>query len=420
MSCQAALFVATTLSGANARAQAQVSGAPQSSAASANEVLLLQDGGILVGQIKRNGNWYIVACGGGQMQVTSDRVTHVCRTTVEAYEYQRQQSSASSAAAHLVLADWCMRYNLLDEAGRELGEARNLDPDHPRLSLLELRLEKARESPTTTKPTQIPSKVAKTPPVKEKTPAQSSVPKHAALPTDLPDGAVELFARKVQPILVNSCTTSGCHQPGGRQSFQLDRSVLRGENSRRSTIHNLEAAIALIDREHPEKSRLLTIPHERHGGMSAPIFGPRLEPAYKNLAAWVMLVTTPPNNEASAHDDVNAAATNGASSVATPATAPQPAVANNSNVEPVPDDRSATTTSNRTSPRATETNSPIRPAAATEESTTLIQPHALKVGVRLQAWQPRDVFDPEIFNRMQQARANAANPVVSSTTDTTR
>src|SRR6476659_6852883 len=45
-------------------------------------------------------------------------------------------------ADHLRLAEWCIRYDLRAEAGRELAEARRLDPDQPRLAVLERRLEK--------------------------------------------------------------------------------------------------------------------------------------------------------------------------------------------------------------------------------------------------------------------------------------
>src|SRR5690349_1134756 len=140
--CQAALFIASALAGVNACAQAQVSTAQQPPSSDASGVLLLKDGGVLEGNIRREGDWYIVSRGGGQMQVAPAHVTHVCQSIAEAYEYQRQQASPSSAAAHLALADWCMRYNLIAEAGRELAEARNLEPDHPRLALLERRLTK--------------------------------------------------------------------------------------------------------------------------------------------------------------------------------------------------------------------------------------------------------------------------------------
>ena len=108
---------------------------------------------------------------------------------------------------------------------------------------------------------------------------------------DLPEAAIERFTRKVQPVLVNNCTTSGCHQPGGTQKFQLDRAILHGMANRRSTMHNLAATLELVDRERPQLSPLLTMPREAHGGMEEPVFGPRQEQAFRHLVEWVALVT---------------------------------------------------------------------------------------------------------------------------------
>ena len=120
---------------------------------------------------------------------------------------------------------------------------------------------------------------------------------------------LELFTRKVQPVLVNNCTASKCHQPGGRQSFQLDRALLRGEANRRTTMQNLSATLALVDRAHPEVSPLLTVPRQTHGGMTGPVFGPRQEQAFKHLADWVALVAPPRTAEPAVNDGEEVAPT---------------------------------------------------------------------------------------------------------------
>jgi hypothetical protein len=406
--CPAVIFITSAMTCVNVRAQSQAAAAEQPASSSETGVLLLQDGGVLEGQVRREGTWYIVTRGGGQMQVSAVRVIHTCRSMNEAYEYRRQQSSESNTEAHLTLADWCLRYNLLTEAGRELGQARELDASHPRLALLERRLAKAEEPPSTSKPAPAPAKIATSPAVKSPSPTSATSQTPSTVTSDVPDAALELFARKVQPILVNSCTTSGCHQPGGPQSFQLDRAVLRGENNRRSTIRNLEAALALIDLDQPDKSPLLTIPHQRHGGMAAPIFGPRLEPAYKNLAGWVALVVPPP---ADANTKIGGPATTAVAADANPASNPH-------EVPPQPDSQvaksdAATDIRPAVQPAAnvptpiTQSPTPIKQGAATQEAPTLKTPHQLKIGARLQTWQSRDPFDAEIFNRMQRARGNA-------------
>jgi hypothetical protein len=218
---------------------------------------------------------------------------------------------------------------------------------------------------------------------------------------DLPEGALERFTRKVQPVLVNNCTTSACHQPGGAQTFQLDRALLRGEANRRTTMQNLKAALALVDRNQPERSPLLTIPRQAHGGMAGPIFGPRHAQAYKHLADWVALLVPPPpaaptsiDEPANAEEKITAEvpAENGN---AVPAIAPvRPA----NQTEAIPH-------------KPNRRPLPVRRAAVNddEQLSTLRPPHQLRYGARLESWQPRDPFDPEIFNRMQRARTQTAS-----------
>jgi hypothetical protein len=211
----------------------------------------------------------------------------------------------------------------------------------------------------------------------------------------LPNGVVEVFTRKVQPVLVNNCSTAGCHQLGGKQAFQLDRALLRGEANRRTTMHNLEAALALVDRAHPDQSPLLTVPRKTHGGTAGPIFGPRQQQAFNHLVDWVALVEPPRETAAPVADaattpvDVSVAGGEGDATAGaqTPVVSQLP-----------PRRRSA-----------------VRAAAVTEDDTitTLRTPHRLQYGAQAKSWQPRDEFDPEIFNRGQQARTQAGGGVAA-------
>jgi hypothetical protein len=220
---------------------------------------------------------------------------------------------------------------------------------------------------------------------------------------DLPNGALEAFTRKVQPVLVNNCTASKCHEPGGPQSFQLNRAVLRGEANRRTTMQNLSAALAIIDREHPEKSELLTVPRQTHGGMNGPIFAARQEQAFKHIADWVALVA----RETPADNDSNAAETQvaGASPSRSRTVKPRSSTAARPVAVLSPDQPGLQFVQKGIGaplPAPPIVDPTVEPASATEEPVkTLRQPHRLKVGVTAEKWQPRDPFDPEIFNRQQ-------------------
>jgi hypothetical protein len=347
-------------------------------------VVLLQDGGVLEGQVTRAADWYLVTRGGGQMQVAASRVLFVGRTLHEAYEHRARQTSLPTGETHLALAEWCLRYGLVDEAQIELEKAKSIGARSGRRQLVEKAIvaAKARQG----------AKSAVTPAAYTQAGAGEQVEPPRGISRELPDGALELFTRKVQPILVNNCTASRCHQPGGEQSFQLNRAVLRGEGNRQTTMKNLYATLALVDRAQPEASRLLTLPRQTHGGMNGPIFGVRQQQAFQHLADWVALVAPaqPPKEAGAAGAAAKGAAVKGAAvkgAAVKGAGALAPGLAD---AEPSPFGV----------PRHSS-ESAIQQAAAIEREPieSLRTPHRLRYGQALKSWQPRDAFDPEIFNR---------------------
>ncbi len=363
-----ALLVAVG-AGAHRHAGAQVPSGAAAPKQGQEQVLLLEEGGVLTGRIARQGERYVVTRAGVQMEVAAPRVLVVCGSLEEAYQYRRRQLTRPTAEAHLTLAEWCLRFNLFGPARAELAAARALDARHPRIALLERRLEYAGREP------------AGSPVAKSTKPAEAvaveSTKTSAPATAGVSPRALERFTRKVQPVLVNNCTTSGCHQPGGGQPFQLDRALLHGMANRRSTMSNLSAALALVDRERPQLSPLLTVPRRAHGGMDEPLFGTREEQAFAHLEQWVALVTQ--SDSARSPD------------------ATQP-------------DADAGLAAAEEVPAAAETAT-TGVVQADFEAAAKLTPAApqLRVGAQIKKWQPRDPFDPEIFNRQMVRRRVAGS-----------
>jgi hypothetical protein len=363
-------------------------------------VLVLADGGVLTGRISQSADdRYVVARGGAEISVPAAHVAIVCSTLDEAYQRQRGAMQNPTADSHLTLADWCLTCGLYSQAAQELLAARALDPRHPKLELLERRLaviaHPAPKPPTTT------STPATTNPQSAKAGPSVQLP----APADgLPDGVVERFTRRVQPLLVNNCTTAGCHHPGGPQSFELDRALLHGMANRRSTMHNLAAVLALVDRERPHESPLLTIPRRDHGGMDHPIFGPRQSQQFQQLVDWVAMVT---NTSAGAEEPP---ATNDAPAAGPPAESARPLTRWREPVTRVTYDKDGKVKIPSPSRRTVVTQSTAegRDDAAGLDDATLppITPSPLRYGAHIQHWQPKDPFDPEIFNRQTRQTAN--------------
>ncbi len=348
----------------------------QAAAESHDGVLLLRDGGVLTGQISQSADRYVVAHGGAEISVPAAGVAMVCDTLEEAYRRQRSEMQSPTAESHLLLADWCLRFELYPQAAEELVAARGLDPRHAKLELLERRLAVAgRPAPAKKSPATAAAATANP----QAAPARNSV--RSPTSDELPDGVVERFTRKVQPLLVNNCTLAGCHRTGGPQSFELDRALLHGMANRRSTMRNLAAVLALVDRERPQDSPLLTIPRRDHAGMNHPIFGPRHSPQFQQLVDWVAMVTesSASTDEAPAKEAVPAADLS-----AGPVMPP---------------------------PRWRE---PVEAARFEESGPTPFTPSKLRYGAQIQSWRPRDPFDPEIFNRGSQRSQEMQNPPTAS------
>jgi hypothetical protein len=369
-------------------------------------VVLLQDGGLLEGTVTKAVDWFVVGRANSQLQIATSRVLFIGHTLHEAYEYRLANTTQPTGDAHLALAEWCLRYNLADEADRELETARRLGASEVRTALLERRLAATR--------LRLAQKAAPTPNAVVQAAAEQEVP--ATISRDLPNGALETFTRKVQPVLVNNCTLSKCHGPGGAQAFQLNRAILRGESNRRTTMQNLAATLTLIDREHPEASPLLTVPRRTHGGMTGPVLGVRQEQAFKHLADWVALLAPPKSTTPAGTENAEPAAAMVAGDKPGSRRRPHSTPASTAVVQAIAHDVSA-----NADPTEQGGDSATQPEATSKahEPRTLREPHRLRVGATAQKWQPRDPFDPEIFNRMQDLqthRTGAAQPTASAST----
>ncbi|MEX2310060.1 MAG: hypothetical protein WD738_20985 [Pirellulales bacterium] len=372
MSRFALLLVVALTAGPAAAQDAATLPMPQSGQ-SRQRIVVLQDGGVLAGRISQEGESYVVTRGGGQFRIAAAKVMLVCDTLEEAYNHRRQHLTHPTAEAHLAVAEWCLRYGLVAQAGRELTDARALDARHARLALLERRLALASQEPRKAAAAEVSAKASVSP-------IDTSQQNRPAV-IDVPTNVVERFTRRVQPILVNNCTAAGCHQQGGAQPFQLDRALLHGLANRRSTTANLSATLALVDRARPQLSPLLTVPRQPHGGMESPVFGPRQEQAFEHLVDWVSLVTQSDSSK--------------------------PADATSSDGDQV-DETADSSKAERNMDQALDPKMDGVIKTSYEQPVSAYEPTAprLRFGAQLEKWQPRDEFDAEIFNRRYRSQAD--------------
>jgi hypothetical protein len=355
-------------------------------------VVVLRSGGVLHGVVTQVDERYIVNRKHSSVDVPAAQVLLVAGSMEEAYQKQRGQLNSkltgATAENHLTLADWCLRYGMLHGAEQEIAAARKIDGRDSRVGLMERRLAVA------SKPKKQVAGAAAASDEDGETPAEQELRELEAKIEELPSGVVERFTRKVQPLLVNNCTASGCHRPGGTQSFQLDRAVLHGLSNRRITLRNLVATLELVNRNSPQQSALVTVPRRTHGGMKRPVIGPRQENQLVLLFEWVGMVT---QSNAFAVEPLQMAATSDAMPMPMPEGISFEAVAKPRNTRTV--DRS------------------VQQASATDPLEAMLPQGEVKFGADLRPWQPKDEFDPEIFNRAEaKRREKAGEPTAAGPT----
>ena len=267
-------------------------------------VLVLKTGQVLAGKLDRAGDRYLIILPDSEIRIRAADVELVCHDLDEVYLHKRSRLITDRPEEHLDLADWCLRQGMLGHAAEELGTAMQLDPRHPRIAVTERRLDQVRNGAK--------GSDAKASGVSKANPGNGEAGDKPQDPTaaneeldrlvrGLPVGVMESFTTAIQPVLLNSCTTSGCHGPHGNSSFQLQRLPLERNVNPRLTQRNVQAVLTQINLQDPARSPLLTVPAQPHGNVKTPFFSGRQAGMYQLLSAWVDLVAQGDQAPAAGH-----------------------------------------------------------------------------------------------------------------------
>jgi hypothetical protein len=326
-------------------------------------IIVLRNGQIIEGRITRAEGLYVVELSDGQIRIKAADVDLVCGSVEEGYQRKRAAIPVGNVQYHLELAQWCLRQGLLGPAAAELADAVAADPKHPMIGVMQHRLKTAQEPP----------------PTAETTRSSASGPSNDDLDRmirGLPHGAVETFTQSVQPVLMNHCTSSGCHGPQSETGLRLLRAPAGKSASRRVTQRNLYSALQFIDRENPAASQLLSAASGPHGAARYAIFNEHQALQYKRMVDWANQLAHHPTSEAPA--------------TVTPSEFGEPPAWFLSGSGPQPQSQEARKA--RPQPAAGQSVAARRGGA---------RPAAKAPGEAAPASfnQPADPFDPELFNR---------------------
>jgi hypothetical protein len=373
-----ALFGALAWMGATGLGQESAMPSP-----SAEGLLLLRNGNLLQGEITETGDGYRVVVVGGEIHVKASEVEFRCRTLEEGYQRKTTLIPPGDARAHLDLAMWCQRYGLIERAAEELARASDLEPGHPLIPLVERRIKMSFCPPV---PTERPTEPRRLSPPPEEL---------DRVVRDLPPGCVEEFTQAIQPLLVNRCSASGCHGPGNDNAFRLLRLPAARPASRRLTQRNLHSTLQWVDRDAPDRSKLLTVPIRAHGSAESAVFADEDRDQYQRIVDWVYQVSqkATPMNPRVAEKEQDF-------SPHVPLPSPTAAAAHTASVPPAGDAGSKVVPA---VPLSSDSYSASWPNAGAlglgVGSHPLVRSPMVTDGKNLPQVAPVDPFDPEIFNQ---------------------
>lgn len=245
-------------------------------------IVLMERGRFFRGYVTEEATRYLVEeLSGSELVLPKERVLAVCRTIREAYEYQKSHE-IPTADEILRLTGWCIQEKLWEEAEAELAIAEDVAADHPQLPLIRQRLAVAKQ-------------LALSPPEALKstirvTAGGPSAEVLAKMMAAMPPESASIFVRDIQPMLLNTCTTSGCHLREEEGRFVLSKPSAGIRPTQRQTERNLYAVLQWIDRDSPLESPLLTVAVRPHGTQRTAPFHNRPERSYWTLVAWSCMV----------------------------------------------------------------------------------------------------------------------------------
>ena len=342
-------------------------------------VVVLHGGQVFTGKITRAGDLYHVVFPNGEIRLRASQVALHCDSIEEAYQRRRETIRPGHAEAHIELARWCQHNGLFDAGLRELTDAAAADPNSPWIPHLTRSLKAAAQSFET--------------PVVDAESAKSLGPTSSDLDRmvrQMSPQSVAAFTSGVQPLLLNSCATGGCHGPNSESQFRLMRGREGGTPSRRVTQRNLHATLEWIDRERPEASPLLTEAIRAHGKAGKAAFTDKDAMKYRQIVQWVHGIAQTTPSEMGGPKTID------------PRELAEARAMTAGFVEPSGESRDS------------QAGFPVSRAAFSEDPSeevscnpspatngTIREParNPVKRGADIERFVPADPFDPEIFNR---------------------
>jgi hypothetical protein len=245
-------------------------GAGLAAGGSAGNVLILDNELLIEGDIRQEGDHYVVRRGMGETIIPAGKVIELVVDRKQAYRVMSDRCNRHDYDDRVRLVSWCARNDLRDEALAEAELLLKFRPADEKVQRLVdgLRVVKAAPAP-------VP-------------PAPAAALADKVIQVESPEYNREsfgMFVANVQPILMNVCV--GCHTAGKGGDFTLTSVI--GGSTPKATFFNLTSTLKQLKRADLANSPLLVKAVAAHGQSVHPPLRDQQAPAYQNLEAWVRM-----------------------------------------------------------------------------------------------------------------------------------
>ncbi|MDO4858550.1 MAG: hypothetical protein Q4A17_11465 [Thermoguttaceae bacterium] len=249
--------------------------------------IALLNGSILFGDLKLIGDQYEITTETGTVVIPQNRVSQIAESLRQIYDFKASQVFVNDLEKRCELLRWCFQYELVNEAEEQLALLKKYAPDHPMAEVFDRRLtflknKKEREALASENPEAEST---------EESAHNQTGPTYAELQrfaASIPEESIEVFRKKVQPILQKNCMMADCHGPNTETPYRLLR--IHPKMGRGEILQNLYASVQQINLAQPEQSPLLRKPVTPHGNDGRTVFVNQDYATYQILIAWTYLV----------------------------------------------------------------------------------------------------------------------------------
>ncbi|MDR2754340.1 MAG: hypothetical protein LBC20_01415 [Planctomycetaceae bacterium] len=247
---------------------------------------LLRTGFLTEGTATNDGKQYLLKTNFGTMSVPVGNVEFVGATREDVYHYKKGFTNDRDCKELIKLAEWCFNNKLSQQGISEYQRALQAAPNTVLADVIRKRLETLQNS--TSEPTGLSGVRVMVP----KSSEESDNIEINSRMNGISKPIVDVFAKKVQPVLVSRCAATDCHGSSSENQFKLS---IPSHTLGNTTYRNLRSVLQWVNLDYPTESQLLSVLVSYHGGTKAAFSVESTQ--YNNIVQWVRLAAKELPNE---------------------------------------------------------------------------------------------------------------------------